>query len=185
MSDGMKINTGKAKQIAALLNKLPERLDRVANNTIEQEFTRAVSESKSLASSFSDSGLLVSEIRLLPLRKNWAYVSGAPYAAALEFGTKNYVRIPAGFEQMAQSYQGLVRAADGRTPKQRIYAWATRHGIPNRKKGKLFMRIMKQGMPKRGATKVVPHFIPPYVSAKARISRRLKSLLTRAINGNS
>jgi hypothetical protein len=190
--DGIAINTGKTKQIVKLLNALPERLSDRADRLVEREFERAVVESKSLASSMTDSGTLANGIVLIKKRRFYSYASTAPYAAALEFGTKNYIRVPAGYERFAQSFKGRVAPASsqlGMTPKERIYAWAQRHGIPQRKKFNLYRRIMRYGMPKggpgSGQTQVVPHFLPPYIMAKKRITTQLKGLLTRVLNGNA
>jgi len=183
--DGITINTGKSKQIVKLLNALPERLGNLADRAVEQEMEKAVQESVSLASRFEDSGTLAGGIRLVKKRRFFTFASTAPYAAALEFGTGAYLRIPAGYERMAAAAKGRVRATNGVSAKQRIYAWAERHGIPQRKKFFIYRRIMRYGMPKWGATAVVPHFLPAYIGAKNRIVRRLKGLLTRAINGNS
>jgi hypothetical protein len=179
---GIKIYSSKAKGITKLLNQLPERMEEAARRMIGEEFEKAGAEARSIAASFAYTGHLAGGIQSQPSGKNWTYASTAPYAAALEFGTKSFVQVPAGYERMASKYKGAVSAAGGGTARDRIYAWARDKGFSTRGRFYLFMRIKNRGMPKRGSTRVVPHFLPPYIRAKSRITRKLKSLLKKALN---
>lgn len=75
---------------------------------------------------------LIGAVKVDPL--NWEVVSAAEYSPYLEFGTGQYVSIPAGLEEYAAQFKGNFSSGTyseggGLTFKEAIFAWCERHGI--------------------------------------------------------
>lgn len=112
----------------------------------------------------------ISQIKIAPFR--YQIVSPANYSAFVEFGTKNLVSIPAGFEDLANSFRGLKIDNGGISFKQAIFTWAEQKGIDEKLWYPIFIKIAINGV------RPHPFLIPAYISNVTKLQNRLNLLFS-------
>jgi hypothetical protein len=178
-----KITIQNAKRIQNLFRGLPDSMKEVGQDLIVREFKVAVAEAKGLANDAKYTGSLVNGISLDLVEGKYHYVSKSPHAAFAEFGTlANYTPKP-GYEKWASQFKGLKIHSGDESPWKRISFWAWNRGIEKKHWFPIFRKIVlnRQGMKPIVAPFHRGYFIPPYISAKARIEKGLKALLSQAV----
>lgn len=96
--------------------------------------------------------------------------SNSEHSAYMEFGTRYRVRIPAGLEELAETFRGAGISSRLKA-KEAIYAWCERVGIPKRGWYPVFLAIMTVG--------VMPHpfFIQPFLDEKPKLLSRIEAII--------
>lgn len=105
---------------------------------------------------------------------NYEIVSAANYSSYMEFGTKSYVMVPAGWDEFAVQYEGVSIDSGGVTLKQAIYEWARQKGIDEKWWYWIYKKIMLMGV------KPHPFFIPALVEL-GKLEIRIANILGKPI----
>jgi hypothetical protein len=74
----------------------------------------------------------------------WAVVSSEDYSAYMEFGTGQYVQVPAGLESYASQFRG--KGQSGGKVRELIYEWCRRKGIDKGAWWFIYVSIMTKGV---------------------------------------
>lgn len=174
---GLKVNTRDIKRIRKLINQIPENYKEAAKDEIRDVYSKAVVEAKNMASRSTYDGELVAGIALIEKDKTFDFVSAAPHAPYVEFGTRSKVYVPSGWERFANKFRGSVYRINrtGGSFKERVKAWAKRKGLKNW--FFLYKRIAKDGMGDYNE----PHFVPSAIKARERLVKRLSTILKKSI----
>lgn len=179
MAKGATITIKNAKQIQNLLKQLPASMKLEADKMIEVEFKSAANESRSLASPHDYTGRLTSGISAKKVEGKLRYQSTAPHAAYMEFGTRLGYKPVAGFEQWASKFKSGGGSGRGRSAWDRILSWMIFRNIPEEYFWPVYRKLMTIGfLPINNAQ---GYFLGPYIAAKGRVVKNLRSLLKKSI----
>ena len=131
------------------LKELQKKLGKVADEIIYEAdllFEVAANQYANLAIGDApvDQGLLrqlISSKKIKVLR--YQVVSGAEWSAWIEWGTRSRVQVPADLQAYAAQFKGGQSGGD---PKQKIFDWCKRVGIPKEAWYPVFIKIMTVGI---------------------------------------
>lgn len=147
-------------QTEIVLNEIDFEFEASCLNIVAQAKIKAAKDFGKLAQQIS----YVKEGRL-----QYTIVSGSDYSAYMEFGTKDFVDIPEGWEEVAEAFKGVSINSGGLTLYQAIKAWAQRNAIDN--VYGVYIKILHRGVYAH------PYLIPAYEEEVPKLLKRIKSIL--------
>jgi hypothetical protein len=101
-------------------------------------------QNKAHESSPANHGLLRNLITVTQVSElNFEVVSGAPYSAFMEFGTRTKVSVPAELSAYASQFRNAKSTGDA---KKEIFDWCKSKGIPKEAWYPIFIKIMTVGV---------------------------------------
>ena len=171
---GFTVNLNGMVGIESALKRLDTVLKQDVSNEINASSLKILTDAKRLAP--VNFGQLRNSIALDKTSDlTYSVEAKASYAGYVEFGTGGKVTIPAGYNEMANSFKGK----SGGKFKDMVAAltlWVKRKGIGNGKNDKgiafaIALSILRKGM------KAQPFLIPAFETEKPKLINRLKKLL--------
>jgi len=160
MAKGAHIKVKGLKELKKRLKEIPEQIasefDAVMGAAANDYANRAIDDAP------RDQGLVIQEIQSNQKKvMYWEVTSGAEWSAYIEWGTRTRARVPAELAAYAAQFKGGGKK--GGNPKQKIFDWCKRLGIPEEAWYPIFISIMTKG--------IHPH--PFFFIQKAPIEKQL------------
>lgn len=159
MAKGAYIRVSGLKELQKKIREIPKHLtdgvDAVMGAAANDYANRAIADAP------RDQGFLIQQIQFNQKKvMYWEVTSGAEWSAYIEWGTRSRVQVPAELTSYASQFKGGQK---GGNPKQKIYDWCKREGIPEEAWYPIFISIMTKG--------IHPH--PFFFIQKAPIEKQL------------
>jgi hypothetical protein len=194
MGKGFNINIKNNKEIRDILRILPDQARENAFKIIDEEFKVAEGQAKSNAQNHTAFGNLANGIKAYRKGEQYFFVSTAEHSAFVEFGIRlGFKNNRPEFSSFAARYKGISTNPLGLSAMTNIYAWAIRRGIDKKYWYPIYRKLtgnpIKEGSkdgrtPKTGFYAINDgkgFFLGPYISARDKVRKRLRTLLKRSV----
>lgn len=164
------------------LRGLPNKIRAEILDAAHEEFTKAASVAKSIASTSNYTGDLVEKISTVREGDKIMYQSLSEHAAYAEFGIRGSVRPTNEFKNIAKLFKGPATNSSGLSAKDAIYKWANAKNINKKFWYPIYMKII--GYPLRGkSTGFKPigqgegYFFKPFMEARKVFLKRANDIV--------
>jgi hypothetical protein len=190
MGKGFNINIKNNKEIRDILRILPEQARENAFKIIDEEFKVAEGQAKSNAQNHTAFGNLANGIKAYRKGEQYFFVSTAEHSAFVEFGIRaGFQNNRPDFSSFAARYKGISANPLGLSAMTNIYAWAIKRGIEKKYWYPIYRKLIGRPIKPNNSpptgfypiNKGQGFFLGPYISARDKVRKRLRTLLKRSV----